>query len=136
MIDCGSFVKLFNQYLPAPTCTHPAWLHATKGAPEGPGGMVETTQRVTNAAWKLILEGNTGKKGVTAAAETQQHGITLGRIEVSTLDRWRIQSNIRKEGEKKGLNRTEYNKAVSRPTINMVVPTGAQGFPAGRGRPT
>eukprot|EP00796_Vickermania_ingenoplastis_P010666 gene10666-7411_t len=136
-LNCGSFIKFFNQYLPAPTCSHPTWLHAVRGAPEGSGGVTESAQRVTDATWRLILnDAPASKKPAPVAPVQETHSITIGRIQVSTQDRWRIQANMRKEGEKKGLNRTEYNKAVTRAVINVKGPTGGPGFPPGRGRPT
>lgn len=139
MIDCVGFIKMFNQYLPAPTSSHPTWLHAVRDTPEGSGGVIESTQRVTDATWRLIIDNNNNSKKSAASptlASPETHAITIGRIQVSTQDRWRIQANMRKEGEKKGINRTEYNKAVTRATLNVKGPTGGPGFPPGRGRPT
>lgn len=177
MSDCDKFIDLLNQYLPAPTCSHPTWLHAVRGSPEGSNPSLDSAQRASDAAWRFILTGsssssnNSGSSGVgsssagpsklkigipsfTAGAgagvgvgngsllsiglnghDRRAHGITIGRIQVSTQDRWRIQANSRKEGEKKGLSRTEYNKAVTRAVINVKGPTGGPGFPPGRGRP-
>lgn len=173
MLDCAAFIKLFNQYLPAPTCSHPTWLHGVRGSPESFGSVLESAQRVTDTTWKIIVAdygtaNNTGGNfGVGSSAagsskvkvggssfsgsvgvsntnpfplglngqDRRSHGITIGRIQVSTQDRWRIQANLRKEGEKKGLSRPEYNKAVTRAVINVKGPTGGPGFPPGRGRP-
>lgn len=142
MLDCAAFIKFFNQYLPAPTCSHPTWLHGVRGTPEGSGGVLESAQRVTDATWKVIVNDVPASKKFSSNAPVahvpvqDSHAITIGRIQVSTQDRWRIQANMRKEGEKKGLNRTEYNKAVTRAIINVKGPTGGPGFPPGRGRPT
>lgn len=144
MLDCAGFIKFFNQYLPAPTCSHPTWLHAVRGTPEGAGGVMESAQRVTDATWRMIVNDPGATGGANSAKKpappqqqaVESHAITIGRIQVSTQDRWRIQANKRKDGEKKGQNRTEYNKAVSRPVINVKGPSGGPGFPAGRGRPT
>lgn len=174
MIDCSAFVKLFNQYLPAPTCSHPTWPHVVRGTPEGSGSVLESAQRVTDATWRLFVtdssnnnNSNSGISGMGSGSngsakaklgnasfapvvgpssrnlsysgcnvqDRRAHGITIGRIQVSTEDRWRIQANLRKEGEKKGLSRPEYNKAVTRAVINVDGPTGGPGFPPGRGRP-
>lgn len=172
MSDCDKFIDLLNQYLPAPTCSHPTWLHAVRGSPEGSNLSVDSAQRASDAAWRFILTGSSssnsgGSSGVGSSSagtsklkvgipsfaagvgvgngnllsiglngqDRRAHGITIGRIQVSTQDRWRIQANSRKEGERKGLNRTEYNKAVTRAVINVKGPTGGPGFPPGRGRP-
>lgn len=139
MLNCAMFIKFFNQHLPAPTTSHPTWLHSASGTPEGSGNVSESTQRIVDATWGAIFtepSTNPKKPSSPVLPVTETHSITIGRIQVSTQDRWRIQANVRKEGDKKGVSRTEYNKSVTRATMNVPCPTSNQGaFPPGRGRP-
>ncbi|EPY31434.1 hypothetical protein AGDE_08584 [Angomonas deanei] len=63
--------------------------------------------------------------------------ITIGAVQLSKEDRWRIQATLRREESKVGLARREYNKKVTRAVLVTKGPSAnpADAFPPGRGRP-
>ncbi|RNF06914.1 hypothetical protein TraAM80_03730 [Trypanosoma rangeli] len=118
MPDYTSFVKYFNEY------------------PNIPASETSAYSRIADTTWRLLTaseKDNTGAKS-SAATAAGCPPIVIGRLLVSTEDRWRIQAHIRREEAKAGAGRKEYNKKVTRATINTKGPLQNGGFPPGRGR--
>lgn len=120
-----------------------------------------THTRLADATWRVLVasdasakeggKGSASSPNATAAALPGGSGggsgpaassllglviptISVGRMMVSTEDRWRIQAAMRREEVKSGLTRKEYNKKVTRAVKVTKGPMG-DGFPVGRGRP-
>ncbi|KEG13432.1 hypothetical protein DQ04_01011150 [Trypanosoma grayi] len=110
MPDYTQFVKYFIEYPNIPPSESSAYSR-----------LADTTWRLLNAA---------DKDGVGA-----KPSIVIGRLLVSTEDRWRIQAHMRREEAKAGAGRKEYNKKVTRATKATRGPVPSEGFPPGRGRP-
>ncbi|RNF15523.1 uncharacterized protein Tco025E_05494 [Trypanosoma conorhini] len=119
MPDYAPFVKYFNEY------------------PNIPASETSAYSRIADTTWRLLTASekeNAGSKG-SAAAPAACPSIVIGRLLVSTEDRWRIQAHMRREEAKAGAGRKEYNKKVTRATMNTKGPVQTGGFPPGRGRP-
>lgn len=130
---------------------------ASSGAAGGlTSGEMSTFVRLSDATWRLVLPSDAAVKesgrsagggGGSASAASANAGvssplsfaashpsITVGRMMVSTEDRWRIQAQMRREEAKSGQQRKEYNRKVTR-AIKITKGPSGEGFPAGRGRP-
>ncbi|KAH9601321.1 hypothetical protein LSM04_008319 [Trypanosoma melophagium] len=123
MPDYTQFVKYFNEYPNIPQNDYTAYSR-----------LADTTWRLLTASDK---EGVGAKSGAaaTAAPTPACPSIVIGRLLVSTEDRWRIQAHMRREEAKAGAGRKEYNKKVTRATKTTKGPDSGEGFPPGRGRP-
>lgn len=99
------------------------------------GRMLSSSAAAISSMVSAVTSAN-GSNGATVASTTAitQPVITIGRMAVSTEDRWRIQAQMRREEAKSGQSRKEYNKKVTRAIISTKGP-GPDGFPVGRGRP-
>ncbi|EAN96134.1 hypothetical protein C3747_82g424c [Trypanosoma cruzi] len=119
MPDYTQFVKYFNEY------------------PNIPASETSAYSRLADTTWRLLTASekeNAGGKGSSANGATCP-SIVIGRLLVSTEDRWRIQAHMRREEVKAGAGRKEYNKKVTRAAKNTKGPAQGEGFPPGRGRP-
>ncbi|KAK7198326.1 hypothetical protein NESM_000790700 [Novymonas esmeraldas] len=155
MPDFSQFMKYLNAHLPPPTGQTGA---ATSGAGgKGGGGATEAATAVHNtdvsaftrscdATWRVLLPSDTAAKesgtrsGGPSAAAAAAHAspshptVTVGRMMVSTEDRWRLQAQMRREEARTGQARKEYNKKVTR-AIKITKGPSDNAFPPGRGRP-
>ncbi|KAG5486528.1 hypothetical protein CUR178_07895 [Leishmania enriettii] len=157
MPDFGQFIKYFNANLPAPTGQN-----GTQGGIGGKGsggasGATETSSpashsdttaftRSCDTTWRVLLPSDaaakesgtrsSGSSSAAAAAHTSAShpSVTIGRMMVSTEDRWRIQAQMRREEARSGQARKEYNKKVTR-AIKVTKGPSENAFPPGRGRP-
>lgn len=147
MPDFSQFVRHFNSSLPAPTTNcYPLALAVAGDTPTPSLTVAEasTLVRLADSTWRLLTASDAVTKdgGKSTAAATEGNtpssvSITVGRMTVSTEDRWRIHAQLRREEAKSGLARREYNKKVTRAIKVTKGPSGDEfpGFPAGRGRP-
>ncbi|KAG5511617.1 hypothetical protein JKF63_07213 [Porcisia hertigi] len=157
MPDFSQFIKYLNANLHAPTSQNTA--QGTVGG-KGGGGTNGATEALSPASygdtnaftrscdttWRVLLpsdaaakESGTRSSGPSAAAAAthaspSHPSVTIGRMMVSTEDRWRIQAQMRREEARTGQARKEYNKKVTR-AIKVTKGPSENAFPPGRGRP-
>ncbi|KAG5487451.1 hypothetical protein LSCM1_07404 [Leishmania martiniquensis] len=156
MPDFSQFIKYFNAHLYAPT-GHNGAQGGVGG--KGPGGAIGATEtaisvshtdtsaftRSCDTTWRVLLPSDaaakesgtrsSGPSSAAAAHTSPSHpSVTIGRMMVSTEDRWRIQAQMRREEARTGQARKEYNKKVTR-AIKVTKGPSENAFPPGRGRP-
>ncbi|CAJ1016373.1 hypothetical protein Q4I30_000928 [Leishmania utingensis] len=157
MPDFSQFIKYLNANLHAPTGQYAA-LGGASG--KGTGGVSGASEAVTPAShgdtsafirscdttWRVLLPSDaaakesgarsSGSSATAAAAHAPppHPSVTIGRMMVSTEDRWRIQAQMRREEARTGQARKEYNKKVTR-AIKVTKGPSENAFPPGRGRP-
>lgn len=109
--------------------------------------------RSCDTTWRMLLSSDAATKesgartsasaaaaAAAAAASAANHqtpshpAVMVGRMMVSTEDRWRIQAQMRREEARSGQARKEYNKKVTR-AIKVTKGPSDNAFPPGRGRP-
>lgn len=159
MPDFSQFIKYLNANLPAPTSQGAAQGGAGGkggGAAGGTGeaagaashGDTSAFTRSCDTTWRVLLPSDAAAKETgtrsggpsAAAAAAAAHAapshptVTIGRMMVSTEDRWRIQAQMRREEARTGQARKEYNKKVTR-AIKVTKGPSDNAFPPGRGRP-
>jgi hypothetical protein len=159
MPDFSQFIKYLNANLPAPTSQGAAQTSVGGKGVSSPNGTAESLSgpahnetaaftRSCDTTWRMLLPSDAAAKesgarssaassAATAAAAHQAPShptITIGRMMVSTEDRWRIQAQMRREEARTGQARKEYNKKVTR-AIKVTKGPSDNAFPPGRGRP-
>lgn len=161
MPDFSQFIKYLNSNLPAPTSQSAAQAGMGGrgvGSPNGTGEGLSAPMhsdaaafnRACDTTWRMLLPSDAAAKesgarssaassaasaAAAAAHQTPSHpSVTVGRMMVSTEDRWRIQAQMRREEARSGQARKEYNKKVTR-AIKITKGPSDNAFPPGRGRP-
>ncbi|KPA73176.1 hypothetical protein ABB37_10077 [Leptomonas pyrrhocoris] len=156
MPDFSQFIKYLNANLSAPTFQSVAQTSVGGKGVSSPNGTTENFSgaahsdtsaflRSCDTTWRMLLPSDAAAKesnarssaaAATAAAhQTPSHPtVTVGRMMVSTEDRWRIQVQMRREEARSGQARKEYNKKVTR-AIKVTKGPSDNAFPPGRGRP-
>lgn len=155
MPDFSQFIKYLNANLPAPTSQGAAQVSVGGKGISSPNGTIEglggpghsdtvAFTRSCDTTWRMLLPSDAAAKesgarssAATAAAAHQAPShptVTVGRMMVSTEDRWRIQAQMRREEARSGQARKEYNKKVTR-AIKVTKGPSDNAFPPGRGRP-
>ncbi|CBH14302.1 uncharacterized protein TEOVI_000764700 [Trypanosoma equiperdum] len=125
MPDYTQFIKYFNEY------------------PNIPPSETSAYSRLADTTWRLLTATDKESTGTKASSRSDANittgptcpPIVVGRLLVSTEDRWRIQAHMRREEAKAGAGRKEYNKKVTRAAKPTKGPAPGEGFPPGRGRP-
>ncbi|EPY28771.1 hypothetical protein STCU_04314 [Strigomonas culicis] len=150
MPDYSQFIKLLNANLPAPSvaaATGTLSLNTDAVSPAEASSFL----RAADATWRQIVasDATAKEKGSTYGSANATNSntatpavsainapptILIGRMTISTEDRWRIQAAMRREEARAGQGRKEYNKKVTRAIIVTKGPS-ADAFPPGRGRP-
>ncbi|CCW66636.1 unnamed protein product [Phytomonas sp. Hart1] len=157
-LDFTQFAKYLNSSLIAPTSNAVRnWAFFASAESSASSHMTPpshsefmTFTRIADSIWRVLtvsdatakennkLGGNStsGDRTMSVSATVAAHypSITVGRMMVSTEDRWRIQAQMRREEAKSGQARKEYNKKVTR-AIKTTKGPQPEGFPPGRGRP-
>ncbi|CCW63779.1 unnamed protein product [Phytomonas sp. EM1] len=156
--DFTQFVKYLNNSFPAPS-SNAVNIWVSSVAPEESTASHVTSPshsefmtltRTADSSWRALtvsdsavkesskLGGNhtSGERTMAGSTTVVLHypSITVGRMMVSTEDRWRIHAQMRREEAKSGQMRKEYNKKVTR-AIKTTKGPQPEGFPPGRGRP-
>ncbi|KPI84646.1 hypothetical protein ABL78_6287 [Leptomonas seymouri] len=158
MPDFSQFIKYLNASLPAPTSQSVALISIGGKGVSSPNGATENLSgpahsdtsvftRSCDTTWRMLLPSDAAAKessarssaastaAAIAAHQTPSHPtVTVGRMMVSTEDRWRIQAQMRREEARSGQARKEYNKKVTR-AIKVTKGPSDNAFPPGRGRP-
>ncbi|KAG8348231.1 hypothetical protein ERJ75_001753900 [Trypanosoma vivax] len=124
MPDYTQFVKYFNEYPNIPASESSAYSR-----------LADTTWRLLTASDKEGVGSKNSRNDDKVNVVPACPSIVIGRLLVSTEDRWRIQAHMRREEAKAGVGRKEYNKKVTRATKTTRGPAPGEGFPPGRGRP-
>lgn len=161
MPDFSQFIKHFNFHLPPPFregavggVSGSSAINTNNSSPSldaaGTAGHydVATFTRICDSTWRVLSSSDAAVRDgssrsnalasstlVGPAHSSQGHmSITIGRMMVSTEDRWRLQAQMRREEARSGQTRKEYNKKVTR-AIKITKGPSESSFPPGRGRP-